>query len=1751
MYQKYAQRLTHLHFLRKVGMPEFRIRGAIAKGIGSLGLMAASLCWLAPASHAEGSAQIGLNQRLYEHGFSLNPLIPLRNRELYVDILSAGEVINVSLCGSGGAADPVKIEIYNPAGFLVSTQNIGANANLPGRISCSDPLTAPLTNPFRYVTTTAGAYSVRLYNQRTAPDISNDGTGSLIRRFDVTVTPNITTNPDPTARQGRLYAMSWAFRADTNDFSSTGATNGDYFIKVPGGLPSTNYVWKLDLNQFAGLTYEINANDRGVNAPNNGFSTALSGNAFTELYPVYLSYPQNVLPEPVSPPGLSNPSFADSANVDNTISPSVTIGVQDAGFFKFTTNVTGSYAVVIDTNKDGQYKTGDVFLFGSAVSGSNSVAWDGRDARGNILPVGTYNAQIQVRTGEYHFVSGDAETSGGGSSNGLTIYRALSQLSSVDTTVYWDDITKLAGAGGTSNVPTGGLSSTPEGKHTWGNFTATGFGDQKFVDTYTYAGISTVIAQAVIAADDSVKYLISGTVYNDINFNGVNNTEAGIGSIKVSLYNDANSDGVPDGASISTQTTNTSGQYTFPAVPNGNYLVQEVDTSGWISTTANSLKVVVSNANKPNQDFGDYQQTASLCPSNGFLQFYNIGNANVDSTKLYSFNLTTGVKSPIAASSGISSSLSALGINKLDGFLYGLDISNNLYRISQSGAAQNLGALAGSPTGSPVGGDIDANGYFYVSHYVSKIIDVIDLNPARSTYLTKIGSFTVSNLPLVNNPDDTDISVSPVDGKLYIVSQAAGVNSGYRITPPSNFTTAVNATSYPITGTGGSTPYYGNSFMTLNGRLYSYVINGTGLERLLSHDPQNSPPSFASTNVTPSFAAVTVFPQYNDGAVCAFAPSPPVPLQISGTVFEDVNYGGGAGRNLAIPGAARRPGARVEIYDSLGNFVDATTTDAVGSYRFTVAAGGYQIRVVNSTVTSSRPGAIGGLLPVQTYVTNVAGTAITPDIHRVGGNVPSRVDAPANTGTQTLAQVLAATPGAAIQSIASVTGVSSATGVNNVDFGFNFDTIVNTNNSGQGSLHQFILNSNSLGNAGLAQENIAAGTEASIFMISDGAAHPGIRVDATNVPSLLTSGVAKILLTTALPAITDSFTLIDGSTQTINVGNTNTPNLGSAATVGLNNNTLPQFSAPEVEIRPDSSVANGTINIGLQVQGNNTTITKIAINGFGSGAQRRSQAFESGNIRVGNAAAVSNTSIIQNVIGTSATGFTDVGSNRGLGSGIVLNGGSGSIANTLIQDNLIGYNAYGGIVSNGLGGGFGGDATGIVSNLSIISNEIVGNGLAANNSYLAGIDFSRTAIGAWTNILIEKNLIANNAEQGIQTSRVTNFTVQNNTISDNGSGGSGTDQDGILMRSSTNSLIYSNEIINNKSSGAAVLSEGGVNATGIRITQNKFGGNTNNAIDLGQNGVSTNTNSCTAINTGGANGNLARPVITATGVSSGNLLLSGTYCNPGTYDIEFYKAGATGTASGTTNDDYGTDSKPAGEGLLYLGKLSGVSGGTFTDQVVSILAPIGAADQITAIAINTTTGNTSEFSENIGFSPAKVLFVKRITAINGVPITTVADDTSLLHGADDDHPKWPAGYLKGAINIDDLRPGDRIEYTIYFLNAGGSNADSVKICDVLKPSQTFLPLGTNARDIELLIGTGAAQPLTRANDSDRGQFVPAESPLPSSCNFSTENTNGTAIVDVTGTGTPILTTLVNAKVAGTPNSYGLIRFTTTINTSAP
>jgi hypothetical protein len=197
---------------------------------------------------------------------------------------------------------------------------------------------------------------------------------------------------------------------------------------------------------------------------------------------------------------------------------------------------------------------------------------------------------------------------------------------------------------------------------------------------------------------------------------------------------------------------------------------------------------------------------------------------------------------------------------------------------------------------------------------------------------------------------------------------------------------------------------------------------------------------------------------------------------------------------------------------------------------------------------------------------------------------------------------------------------------------------------------------------------------------------------------------------------------------------------------------------------------------------------------------------------------------------------------------------------------------------------------------------------------------------------------------------------------------------------------------------------------------------------------------------------------------------------------------------------------------------------------------------------------------------ADVKLIKRITAINGDRVKNPNDPTKPLNQVldnpatanDDAGVNWPntsSFSLLGAYQPGLIKPDDVIEYTIYFLNASGADANAVKICDRIVGSQQFVADAYGpGQDIEYKLGANATQYLTRASVAgiDRAEFnsstaAIAGCPVPTI----TGTNNGTVTIDVTGTGSTGqvgLLALPGATAPGVPSdSYGYFRFKVKVN----
>lgn len=302
---------------------------------------------------------------------------------------------------------------------------------------------------------------------------------------------------------------------------------------------------------------------------------------------------------------------------------------------------------------------------------------------------------------------------------------------------------------------------------------------------------------------------------------------------------------------------------------------------------------------------------------------------------------------------------------------------------------------------------------------------------------------------------------------------------------------------------------------------------------------------------------------------------------------------------------------------------------------------------------------------------------------------------------------------------------------------------------------------------------------------------------------------------------------------------------------------------------------------------------------------------------------------------------------------------------------------------------------------------------------------------------------------------------------------------------------------------------------------------------------------------------------TATNVVISDPLPSGfSYASTGTITLN---GGATQTTPsnptvGDTTLSWGTFAIPAGGSVAIpftVNVAASVPAGTYQNSATATYS------DPTRIVVTGTTSASYNSASSTGedvtiIPPPRLRLVKRVTAlqrssVNVLPLTYIDISTGTGNG-DDNALGWPntpapviatidAGpstntsfspFLQGAINRNDARPNDEVEYTIYFLSDGGRNAGNVKLCDFVPANSTYVP------NTSQLFLNGILTNLTDAVDgTDTGKFVPDPGPFEAACT-GTNNGKGAVIVEVG--------TVNNATGPGTPaTSYGFIRFRAKVN----
>lgn len=544
-------------------------------------------------------------------------------------------------------------------------------------------------------------------------------------------------------------------------------------------------------------------------------------------------------------------------------------------------------------------------------------------------------------------------------------------------------------------------------------------------------------------------------------------------------------------------------------------------------------------------------------------------------------------------------------------------------------------------------------------------------------------------------------------------------------------------------------------------------------------------------------------------------------------------------------------------------------------------------------------------------------------------------------------------------------------------------TVTNSNNSGGGSLRTALNNAN----------GTPGSTVAFAIPTSDSRYNAG-------------TGVVTIQITSTLPAITAAGTIVDGTTQTTAIGNTNAGTLGTGGTVGVDALTLATVQRPEIQI-----VDNGALALGLDIQASNVVIRGLCIYGFGATANSDSSA----DIRVG--ASASGALVERNVLGSSATSFTDPGAAaRSPGDHVRVVGGD----NGTLRNNLIGFSQGKGLELNSGSNGW-----------LVEGNEMRRNGIG--NANLDAIDIENGSGGA----TVRGNLLIQSDGCGADTyaSSGTN-TIVNNTSQGNGIGsGASLETAGIRIFGS-GSVVDRNIVSGNVGAGVLVVSTSSTN----RITLNSIYGNgaTTGQIGIDLLKAADNVNLGTAPfvtpnDSGdadaGANGLFNFPVLESAVLAAGQLTLAG-FARPGSA-IEVFLAAADASGFGEGQTFLFTATEGGAQDLdattgAYANPFNGLNQGSDSTNRFrfTVTAPGAVAIGGRLTATGTLSNNTSEFSGNV--------------TVTGSPSVTLVK--SVLPGGS-------------------RPPGTELTYSIVYANTGSAAAYSVVVRDDV-PANTDFKLGS-------------------------------------------------------------------------------------------
>ncbi len=447
---------------------------------------------------AEGSYQLGISPDGNSPTFRSTGLL-IHAKE--------GEWIQFNLCDKNNKALTVSFHktVIRSGRYQVGELMHTAHS-LGSTMLCNDLMTGTIAaSPLQYQVPIGGSgIYILLFGRGYYSDNPND-----YERFDLSTTIEQYDQITPSINTGQVFWLEWMFY-ESQDYSQDVAMSPTLYAVVDGGFPNTQYVWALMFNNYVDRNMNLIANDVGLKSPYSGTSESMYEAWHYEQrnkHLLYLSYPiaANLNPPPIQTPAFINskePHFSNNNGRAHVFNPDE----GEEGIVAFTPDVSGTYAVTIDSNNDGIYGNYDTQIIGTMSENQEvTQVWTGKNQSRLALPQGKYNIQISIRVGELHFVAADSQTSGGGIDNGLTILQATSEHTFKGTDIYWDD----SNIGGESKLSPTLTSQNPTGphRHTWGDFTVQGMGTAAHVDTYVFGNSHRATLTAEIQYNNAPEWL--------------------------------------------------------------------------------------------------------------------------------------------------------------------------------------------------------------------------------------------------------------------------------------------------------------------------------------------------------------------------------------------------------------------------------------------------------------------------------------------------------------------------------------------------------------------------------------------------------------------------------------------------------------------------------------------------------------------------------------------------------------------------------------------------------------------------------------------------------------------------------------------------------------------------------------------------------------------------------------------------------------------------------------------------------------------------------------------------------------------------------------------------------------------------------------------------------------------------------------------------------------------------------------------